>query len=108
MKLRRATTEKMFASFFVSSNEQANISGIPDGDYRIQYAFGDQLDVDCKSFVGLSGAGQFPEVERMVTTEEEVASGTMIQRAHVTYTLYATPSGTVQPATINADQFNAE
>lgn len=107
VKVRKAATGKVFATYFIANNDQADLAGLPDGDYRIQYAFGEQLGADCKSFVGVKGAGEFPDIERMVTSEQPDLMGTMIRRAHVTYTLYSTPSGTVRPTNIDAEQFNA-
>jgi hypothetical protein len=108
VKLRRSETMKTTASFLVRSNESASLSGIPDGEYAIQYAFGPSLSEDCKSFTSIESAGQFPQIERLTTERTEVYDGINIRRMRLSYTLYSVPGGNVRPETIAADAFGTD
>lgn len=106
VKLRDATTEKTIASFFVEPSRTASLTQIPDGTYRVQYAFGDKLGVDCRTFVQLASAGEFPGTETLTTRYEEEFGGTRISRSRLSYTLYAVPGGNVRPEDIAPSDFN--
>jgi hypothetical protein len=103
IKIRDAATGKMLVSFFVESNATAIYDLIPDGSYRFQFAFGDRLNRDCTTFVHYSGAGEFPESERLVPDN----SGDRSAHRVLSYTLYPVPSGTVRPRPIDAATFDA-
>ncbi len=102
IKLREEFSRTVVAAFYVSSNQTAQIEGIPDGRYRVQYAFGDALDATCNSFVELSGAGQFPQAEALETER----TATQIVTQVLTYTLYAVPAGNVTPQHISVEEFD--
>ncbi|MGY5808444.1 J domain-containing protein [Rhizobium sp. LEGMi198b] len=101
IKLREASTNRIVAAFFVRSNQTAQINGIPDGMYKVQYAFGDKLDIACRKFVELDGAGQFPGVQSLQTKQ----TATQVETQVLSYTLYAVPAGNVRPQTISAQDF---
>jgi|CoawatStandDraft_6_1074263.scaffolds.fasta_scaffold01949_9 curved DNA-binding protein CbpA len=107
VKLRYASSMKTAASFFVRSNETASLSGIPDGTYVIQYAFGPTLSASCRSFTSVESAGQFPQEETFTTERVEDALGVQVRRMHLSYTLYSVPGGNVRPDTIDASSFAA-
>ena len=50
VKVRDAVTEKMLASFFVGRGESSSLTNIPDGTYKVQYAIGETLAADCRTF----------------------------------------------------------
>lgn len=108
IKVRKWPSQKLAVSFLVAQNEKASIGGLPDGNYRIQYAYGDSFSEDCKSFAKLTAAGEFPALEPLVTSRETVAEGVMIGYHRLSYTLYSVPSGNVRPQSIDAACFNAE
>lgn len=103
VKVRNSFSNKMTASFYVSNNATAEFRGIPDGSYRIQYAVGDMLRADCRSFFNTAAVGQFPGVEQLQT---ETTSNQIITQ-HLTYTLYVVPSGTVRPQSLSVAAFDA-
>ena len=102
IKVRYATTGGLFVSFFVAKGASAQIGPIPDGTYRIQYAFGQDLAEDCRSFQSIGGAGEFPQ--ETLSTQYET-DGVLTQR--LSYTLYTVAGGNVQPQGISAAAFNA-
>lgn len=102
IKVRQAPSNAVIATFFVSRNQTARIQGIPDGQYRVQYAFGDRLDESCSNFIQMAGVGQFPGVETLRTERTHTQIITQI----LSYTLYTVPSGNVRPQTISASDFN--
>lgn len=108
VKVRNSTTNHLLASFFAANNQTASLEGIPDGTYTIQYAFGPNLAVDCKSFTSITSAGQFPQAESLITERTEDFLGTQIKRARISYTLYAVPGGNVRPDSLDPSAFNNE
>jgi len=101
IRIRMETDGSVMASFFVRSDQTAKVSGIPDGSYKIQYAFGEALDVGCRNFVQLNSAGQFPGYNTFRTERTTTQIITQI----LSYTLYAVPSGNVRPQSISAQDF---
>jgi DnaJ domain len=104
IKARNAATGRLVISFLVARNATASFRYLPDGVYRFQYAFGPALRPDCKSFTHIAAAGEFPDLDPMVT---EATDREIIHR-HLTYTLYAVSSGNVRPQSISAAAFEAE
>ena len=108
VKLRYAGSMKLAVSFFVQSNQTASLTGIPDGTYVIQYAFGASLAPKCRSFTSIESAGQFPQSETFTTEQVETDLGTQIRRMHISYTLYSVPGGNTRPDTIDANAFESD
>lgn len=106
IKIRNADTNQLVTAFFVAQNNNASVSGIPDGNYYFQYAFGAPLAEDCKSFVTITSANRFPDQESFVTERIETADGTRLRSVRVAYTLYPVPEGNIHPTPINAEEFN--
>ncbi|KQR77871.1 hypothetical protein ASG03_16040 [Rhizobium sp. Leaf341] len=104
IKVRAELSGAVVAAFFVRSNQTGQITGIPDGLYTVQYAFGDALDVSCRRFVQLNGAGQFPGTETLQTER----TATQIITQVLSYTLYAVPAGNVAPHSISAQDFERQ
>ncbi|MEI9407652.1 J domain-containing protein [Mesorhizobium salmacidum] len=103
VKVRDSFSNRTIASFYISDNAAAEYPGIPDGSYRIQYAVGDELRSDCRSFFNTAAVGQFPNVERLQTER----TSTQIITQHLTYTLYAVASGNVRPQSLSMEAFDA-
>lgn len=107
VKIRNADSGRMVTSFFVAQNTQARITGIPDGRYRIQYAFGPALAANCTSFTSITSAGEFPGTETLMTERQEEELGTRVRRMRLSYTLYSVPNGNTQPSPIDAVTFES-
>ncbi|WP_082462759.1 J domain-containing protein [Sphingobium sp. Leaf26] len=107
VKVRSTDTGNLLASFFVKQNSESQLSGIPDGSYKIQYAIGTQLAENCKSFTGMSAVNEFPNPESLTTTSEETFEGTLVKRKRLSYTLYAVPGGDVAPTSISPEEFES-
>lgn len=105
IKIRNFPSQSSFASFYVKQGESATLSGIKDGNYQVQYAFG-KLGSKCKKLVTIDAASKFNDVEEFAATITEGIDGSTIVRDHLTYTLYSVPGGNVQPETISPEQFN--
>ena len=104
VKVRNADTGRLVTSFFVAQNGTGRLSGIPDGNYSIQYAFGSPLAEDCKSFANITSAGEFPGPEALVM--ERV--GNQVRMARLTYTLYSVPDGNTVPNPLDPSAFNRD
>ncbi|KKC26613.1 hypothetical protein [Sphingomonas sp. SRS2] len=108
VKMRHAATSKLAASFYLRSMEEVTVEGVPDGTYRIQYAFGPALAPDCKSFTRIIRARELPEVDDMQTQVIETDDQTEVKRTSVSYELSVTETANVKPISIDAAAFNAE
>jgi hypothetical protein len=104
IKIRNAYTGTLAVSFFVEKGMTASIANLPDGQYRIQYAFGDAFRSDCRSFVRVTSASQFPGTESLHTEHTQ----TQISRSRLRYTLYTVPNGNIRPEALSIDAFNSE
>lgn len=103
IKVRNADTGRVVVSFYVQKDDHADIGPLPDGTYRIQFATGEALAADCKSFVRILGASEFPTADTFQIEQR----GDQLIAQHLTYTLYAVPAGNVRPDTIEAAAFDA-
>ena len=108
IKVRNAFNGRTVASFFVSRGASAALERIPDGTYKIQYAVGDKLKANCRSFVadGSASASEFPDSETLQTRYEEEFDGTRIIRSRLSYTLYPVTSGNVHPSGVDLSDFD--
>ncbi len=107
IKIRNAESDRTIASFFVQRGGKANLNNIPDGTYTIQYAVGDKLAEDCKSFPnGQASADQFPGPDTLTTKYQDGELGTSVIRSRLSFTLYSVPGGNIQPESIAMDEFN--
>lgn len=108
IKVRSAGSDRTLASFFVSRGRSATLKNIPDGAYSVQYANGDKLAANCRTFIndGTASASEFPGPETLETRYEETLEGTRVARSRLSYTLYSVPGGNVHPSDINMDEFN--
>ena len=106
IKLRDAVSDRTVVSFFVQRGEKASLENIPDGSYTIQYAVGDALAEDCKSFPkGKASADKFPGPHAFTTRYEEDELGTTVVHKSLTYTLYPVPGGNIRPESIGMEEF---
>ncbi|WP_258160960.1 J domain-containing protein [Rhizobium sp. TH2] len=85
VKVRSAFSKRLIAAVYMVANASAELGGIPDGYYVVQYAFGQQLANGCVSFVTTDGAWQFPDTENLRT----IATGQGPQ--HLDYSLSLAP-----------------
>jgi curved DNA-binding protein CbpA len=104
VKIRDSADRRVMATFFVANHSSAEYDFIPDGDYRIQYAFGDRLDAGCKTFVHIAGAAEFSGSQHFETTQTD----TQIVVYHaLSFTLHNVPNGGAESNAIAANAFNA-
>jgi hypothetical protein len=76
---------------------------LPDGRYKIQFAYGDAMSADCRGFRE-PPAREFPAIETLVTRQ----TATEIQTQVLSFTLYTVAGGNVRPYGINAADFNSD
>lgn len=67
VKLRSAFSKRLIAAMYMYPHASAALTGIPDGYYVVQYAFGETLNDSCVSFVRTDAAWQFPGTESLRT-----------------------------------------
>jgi hypothetical protein len=104
VKVRNAYTGALLVSFFVAKGSMAAITNVPDGAYRIQYALGGNLGIDCQSFARVMSASQFPEIETLTTNY----TTSRYYKQRLSYTLFPVPHGNVRPLPLDIAAFNAE
>jgi hypothetical protein len=104
VKVLDADTHSLDVSFFVAANQTASYDYLPDGNYLVQYAFGDKLAKGCRAFINTTSAAQFPNIETMTANP----TPTGVTFTSVSFTLYTVPTGNVIPQSINPKDFDAE
>jgi DnaJ domain len=102
VKLRKASNRKLVTSFFVSNNQSASINDIPDGEYRVQFAFGEAMTFNCHSFINPS-SNEFEGTQKFTTD----VTDTQIITRELMFTLYNVPNGNVRHSRIDAVDFEA-
>jgi hypothetical protein len=108
VNIRHADTRKLANRFYLRSNEQMVIEGVPDGLYLIQYAFGPALGTDCKTFTRIIRARELPESDDLQTQTIETEAQTEVKHSSVAYEISVSESGNMKPVNIDAAAFNAE
>lgn len=98
VNVRDAASGDIVVSFFVAQGETASVSDLPDGRYRIQYATGGELAVDCSRFAAPTSATQDPE-----TVEFAAGSATVL-----TYELTPVEDGNFDGQAIEPGIFAAD
>lgn len=107
VKIRNRTSHQLYAALFVQKGLSAELNGIADGDYEVQYAIGDSLAQDCKSFSGYFRASSFPQTGPFRAQYVNDYRGEGYIYRSLSYTLYSVPGGNVRPTSIDADSFNS-
>ena len=103
VKMRNATSGHTFISFFIVKDQTALIDGIPDGSYRIQFAYGDKMTSSCDNFLDPQAA-EFPGVEDLKTDFTE----TQVITQELSFTLYAVSGGNVQTQDLLSTSFTSD
>ncbi|MCO5160983.1 MAG: hypothetical protein M9939_07590 [Mesorhizobium sp.] len=104
IKVRHEASRKLAYSFLVYRNDVASISGIADGRYRIQFAYGQTLLENCSDF----DKPQASEFERSVlfdTKVEKTRKSVTTYTTDFTATLYAVKDGNAPTFTIGLEDF---
>jgi curved DNA-binding protein CbpA len=104
IKLRDAHTGRARLSFFVGKGGRAKVGPLPDGDYHVQYAIGADLAEDCRAFVAIDRAAEFPDLDSL---KAEYRDGGVVTQT-LTYVLYDAPHGNVRARTIDPQKFLTE
>lgn len=100
VKLRKADSRELIASFFVEKNLTASLNGISDGTYRVQFAFGDAMNARCSSFINPS-ASEFDGAQEFFTRRTE----TQIITRELTFTLFTVPNGNARQTKLSPKEF---
>jgi hypothetical protein len=104
VKVKDAFSNRTAISFFVARGASAALEHLPDGRYRIQFGFGDDLDHTCANFADTRGSQEMPRIEDLVTTRNEES----VTFASLTYTLFPVPRGNIRPRSIARAAFDAD
>jgi DnaJ domain len=100
VKLRDLAKRQVVVSFFVQKGSSVSIIGIADGQYKAQFAFGEAMKKNCKSFVK-PDATEFDGVVAFRTRRTK----TQIVSQEWTYTLYQVQNGNAKGSKISSEQF---
>ena len=103
VKLRDAMDGRLAASFYVKKSMTASLNGIPDGQYRVQFAYGDAMTRDCTAFIN-PVASAFNGIQSLAT--ETTASQIITQE--ISFTLFTVTGGNVRPVGISPEEFNGD
>lgn len=102
----------LIGTMYLAKGGQGTIGDIPDGTYRVKFAFGGRLLADCQTLVQPERTLVFdgPVTFQMTKTVTEVAEGTLTEwsASDVEVTLYAVPEGRAETHPISLSDFNAD
>lgn len=107
IKIRDEKSRKLAYSFLVHRNKKASVNGISDGEYRIQFAFGDTLLEGCGDYAN-PAASQFDQSTELDTHVERTKDKIITTTKEYTATLYNVPNGNITISKINPDDFVKE
>lgn len=107
IKVRHEESGSLAYSFLVRRNEEAAIAGINDGEYRIQFAYGEVLLSNCIDYANPS-ASQFDESVKFNTQVKRTKTQQITYTHDFTATLYAVAGGNARTSQINPGDFLRE
>jgi hypothetical protein len=102
-KLIDTVSNMKLRSFFIRSNTTGGINLIPNGRYRLVFAFGEKVAQEKDRFVTASGFSAFQETLDYSTTD----TGDGIQFAKYHVTLQPVANGNAKTQTISENEFEA-
>lgn len=100
VNIRDGATGNLLVAFFVAHGTSAGYPRVPDGTYRVQFAYGRALNKRCTGFAHFFRAAEFPDTETLETNLFGFP-GTLA------YTLKTQSAGNVEPLPIDASVFAA-
>jgi len=92
---------RTYLSFYVKRSGTAEVRGLRDGVYKIQFAHTDGLAADCSTMNTVLAVSEFPAPEALITKY----SGNYIEWVRMTYTLHNVAGGNVRPKSIDIGAF---
>ena len=104
INLRDSHSRELVLSFFVHRGSTATVSGIADGEYVMQLAYGTALNSNCTDYVD-PVASQFDQNIRLSTKTEKSKKGTATTTQIYSVTLYDVINGNVTKHSISAREF---
>lgn len=104
VKIRGLFDTQAYISLLVLKGGIVRESCIPDGPYKVQFGFGQDLNEQCKSFVKLHGTQEFKEIIDLKTRRTN--RGTSWEQ--ISFTLYPVPDGNAQTQGIAEASFTAD
>ena len=107
IKIRDERSKKLSDSFFVHRNGEATINGVSDGEFRIQFAYGDTLRENCAEYAN-PRPSQFDKSVKFDTRVQRTGKKTTIYTHDFTATLYSVTGGNAPTSPINPDEFVQE
>lgn len=107
INIRNAKSGKLVISFFVEESKVASITGVPDGEYKVQYATGTLMESKCRNFVN-PFASEFDQRLSLFTKTEKTRTQITTTTHDMTFTLYPVIGGNAPTTHINGTAFNSE
>lgn len=104
VKVRHEQSGKLAYSFIVNRNEEASINGIADGNYRLQFAYGQILLENCTDFLNPQ-ASEFDRSVPLTTHVDRTKKAVTTYTKTYTVTLYAVKDGNLTTSTIDQSEF---
>lgn len=104
LKVRNARTGRVAVTMYVEPFSTAEFRKLPDGEYRMQFATGGDLKVNCRSFVDPRSVEEYPGTQSLVAVPE--ADG--IRTAGLALTLTPVAGGNVRTEELDRAAFDAD
>lgn len=104
-KLIDTQTDQKILSFIIRAHQKATIYAIPDGNYQLLFAFGDQLYVGTDRFHSSHGFSKFVRPLEYETRVEEDGSGRTFYWSQLSVTLHPVFAGSAKTSPISQKEF---
>lgn len=104
VKIREERSKQLVQSFFVHRGMEATVKGLADGEFRVQFAYGDILLESCVDYAN-PRASQFDESIHLRTRVQRTKKQTTTYTHNYTATLYAVAGGNAPTSVINPNEF---
>lgn len=104
VKIRDKNTGTVAYAFAVHRNKEASFTGVRDGHYRIQFAYGDVLGENCVDYIDPQ-ASEFDRPVEFKTRTQRTKRAVTTYTVDYTVTLYAVTGGNVRTSRIDPARF---
>ncbi|MBS0657212.1 MAG: hypothetical protein JSR82_03070 [Verrucomicrobia bacterium] len=97
-----ARSGQKICSFLTLANSSETIDGLPEGTFRIIFAYGDAIEAGTDRFAAPSGFSAFKDTFTFSTTSR----GQFVYTKTYSITLHAVAGGTAKTGSISAEEYN--
>jgi hypothetical protein len=104
-KLVARLNDECVAYFYIAAGAVHSLAGVPDGNYRLLFAVGEDWDSQTELFSRASGVSEFDRPLAFETRQRNEGNFVYQEYSVMQLTLHPVPEGTARTHTISLDEF---